>query len=112
VDLGLPNSSEVLQLEPTEIRWQLRHRRIRNNESQECETSGSAKTRHGQAVRIAIMVPANSPLWERPEYDWIAVPIGRPRTTSAKPHDNRGASQDRHIAVASFRCVTATCAGT
>jgi hypothetical protein len=30
---------------------------------------------------------------------------------NTKPHDNRGASQDRHIAVASFRCVTATCAG-
>ena len=31
--------------------------------------------------------------------------------TNAKPHENRGASQGRHIAVASFRCVTATCAG-
>ena len=32
-------------------------------------------------------------------------------TVNAKPRDHRGASQDRHVAVASFRCVTATCAG-
>jgi len=33
------------------------------------------------------------------------------RLTNAKPHDDRGASQDRHIAVASFRYVIVTCAG-
>jgi len=27
------------------------------------------------------------------------------RTTNAKPHDTRGASQNRHVAVASFRCL-------
>jgi len=28
-----------------------------------------------------------------------------PWTTNAKPHDNRGASQNRHVSVASFRCL-------
>lgn len=40
-----------------------------------------------------------------------AVPAGPSSITNAKPRDHRGALQDRHIAVASFRCVTATCAG-
>ena len=40
-----------------------------------------------------------------------AVPTGSSSITNAKPRDHRGAVQDRHIAVASFRRVTATCAG-
>jgi hypothetical protein len=46
-----------------------------------------------------------------------AIRRGRRRVPStpcagkAKPHVDRGASRDRHIAVASFRRVTATCAG-
>jgi len=32
-------------------------------------------------------------------------------STNAKPHDDHGALKHRHIAVASFRCVTATSAG-
>jgi hypothetical protein len=40
-----------------------------------------------------------------------AVPAGSSSITNAKPRDHRGAVQDRHIAVASFRRVTATCAG-
>jgi len=46
-----------------------------------------------------------------PEWAVIYNGPGRSRSINAKPHDNRGASQDRHIAVASFRCVTATRAG-
>ena len=33
-------------------------------------------------------------------------------STNAKPHDDHGALKHRHIAVASFRCATATRAGT
>jgi len=48
---------------------------------------------------------------EKPGRATTTCPGGRSKCTNAKPHDCRGASRDRHIAMASFRCVTATCAG-
>jgi len=51
------------------------------------------------------------PVWPKTSTFLEITDIQQSIRTNAKPHDDRRASQDRHIAVASFRRVTATYAG-
>jgi hypothetical protein len=47
----------------------------------------------------------------RPTFELNCAAAAAIATTNAKPRRIRGASQDHHIAVVSWRCITATHAG-